>query len=267
MVKIILDVFMALLLILMYKKMAVSLSFHEIGGLAVFGLFLIHKLLNLDWVVGTSKRIFKRSLPGRTRFAYLIDLLLLLCMIFIILSGILISKTILTSIYSSNVFWKLGHYFISAAAIILLGVHIGLNWPFITKMFAGAIKLPRALAKPLGIICVAALLVFGGYSLVTSNLSRWLTGPFTSMTAPEGERLPESQGQFPVEEEGEGHGQGQGQGKGLGRSEVSADFDLGQIFEVIVTYGSITAVFAALTLLIERTIAAKNRSIRTSHIM
>ena len=41
-----LDLILFLLLALMYRKNAVCMRFHEIGGLVLCGLFLLHKGLN-----------------------------------------------------------------------------------------------------------------------------------------------------------------------------------------------------------------------------
>ena len=58
--KFILDILMALLLALMYNKRALGIAFHEIGGLALCGLFIIHKLLNWKWIKAVSTGLFSR---------------------------------------------------------------------------------------------------------------------------------------------------------------------------------------------------------------
>lgn len=54
MLKILLDAIMLLLLALMYQKRAISMHFHEIGGLILFGLFLFHNGVNWKWIRGVS---------------------------------------------------------------------------------------------------------------------------------------------------------------------------------------------------------------------
>ena len=41
-----LDLVLLILLALMYQKRVISMRFHELGGLALFGLFVLHKVLN-----------------------------------------------------------------------------------------------------------------------------------------------------------------------------------------------------------------------------
>ena len=250
-IRIILDAAMAVLLILMYKKTAISLEFHEIGGLVVGGMFLFHNLLNRKWIVGISRRIFSRSLAPRVRVGYAVNVLLLICVVFIAVSGIMISKTLLTGISGNVARATLGHYFFSAVALMLVGMHIGLHWSFIRTTFAKRLRLPRIVARPLGIVCLAAVLIYGGYSMVTSSFSHWLTDPIATMIASGDETLNAGEG----DHVGKGQGQGQGLGSGAGNGASSHGGALG----VIATYGSIVAVFAALTALIEKALGKRRR--------
>lgn len=226
---------MALLLILMYNELAISLRFHEVGGLVVCGMFICHNLLNRKWVVGISKRLFSHKLVARVRLGFALDVLLLLMMGFIAVSGVMISRTILLQISGDVQFWRHAHYFASALALVLIGVHIGLHWSFIRTSFARLLRLPRVVARPLGIACLTVVLAFGVYSMVSSSFVHWLEAPFS-----------ESEGGSP---DGIGRGQG-GQGRGLQRGaggSNSAEHPLA----VIATYGSIVAVPAALTVFTE----------------
>ena len=71
-IKIALDVVMAALLLMMYNKRIINLEFHEIGGLIVFGLFVIHQLFNWRWVINSTKRLFDKALPLKTKLNYVI---------------------------------------------------------------------------------------------------------------------------------------------------------------------------------------------------
>ena len=199
-VKIVLDVIMLLLLFLMYQKQVISLNFHEIGGLAVCGLFLIHKALNWKWISGITGKLFSKNLAGRARLGYAVDCLMLLSFLFIPISGVFISKTILTSISSPARIWKTGHYFASALAVILCGIHLGLHWNYIKTIFAKVIRLPGTAARPLFIVLLVVVLAYGCYSAATSSFLGWLAAPFQVSAAGE-----------------LGNGMGQGGGEGLGK--------------------------------------------------
>lgn len=179
-IKIILDIIMSALLVLMFNKNVISLDFHEIGGLFLCCFILIHKLLNWKWIVAVSKKIFSKDLAFKLRFSYIIDFLLLISMTTILVSGISISKVVFTGISLPGGNFKVLHYFASALSLILVGIHIGLHWGFVMGMFKKYVKIPAAIAKPISIILVIAVVLFGSYSMFTSNFSRWLTAPFTT---------------------------------------------------------------------------------------
>lgn len=48
--KFILDAVMAIILVLLYKKLVISLAFHEIAGLILFVLFAVHLIVNRKWI-------------------------------------------------------------------------------------------------------------------------------------------------------------------------------------------------------------------------
>jgi len=244
-IRILLDGAMAVLLILMYNELAISLSFHEKGGLVVCGMFIFHNVLNRKWIAGISRRMFGKALTTRVRVGYVLDVLLLITMAFIALSGIMISRTILLRISGDYEFWKHAHYFASAVALVLVGTHIGLHWSFIRTTFAKYVKLPRLVARPLGIVCLTVVLAFGVYSIITSNFIHWLEGPFTEEGAEGGNP------------DGVGKGQG-GTGRGLhgGSGAGSAEHPL----VVLATYGSIVAVPAVLTAFGESVLKRKKKS-------
>ena len=233
---------MALLLILMYKKLAISLSFHEIGGLVVCGMFIFHNTLNRKWIAGISKRMFGRKLAARVRLGYVLDVLLLIAMALIALSGIMISRTVLLGISGDVAFWRPLHYFASAVALVLVGIHIGLHWSFIRTSFARVLRVPRLISRPLGIAVLTAVLAYGVYGIATSNFIEWISEPLLG-------------------EESAGGGLHRGQGGG-GEDEAAA----GPVAALgtVATYGSIVVVPAALTAATESALKRRKRQPKLS---
>ncbi len=179
-IKIVLDIIMSVLLVLMFNKNVISLNFHEIGGLFVGGFFLVHMLLNWKWIVAVSKRIFSKELSFKLRFGYIIIFLLLISVLLILISGIFISKIIFAGFFTSSINWKSIHYFSAACSLILVGIHLGLNWGFVMGMFKKFIKIPTTIATPISVIIVIAIVSFGAYSVVTSSFTRWISSPFST---------------------------------------------------------------------------------------
>lgn len=104
--KIILDAVMLVLLLLMYDVRAISSAFHEIGGMALFGLFILHNALNLKWIAYSGRRLLSKTLPGRVRLKFIIDVLLFVSISLITVSGILISKVVFPAAHGEGAWMR-----------------------------------------------------------------------------------------------------------------------------------------------------------------
>ncbi len=254
--KLILDACMITLLALMYKLRVVSIAFHEIGGLALLGLFLIHLLLSARWIRACTRRCFVRGTAGMVRARYIVGSLLLLSFLTIGITGALISRVVF-SVHALGDFRTL-HYFASALAIVLLGVHLGLHVEFIFGRLVrkGANKAAKAMLA----IIVAGMVAFGGYSLSTSSFLSYLTAPLQTARFAHGSFEPvcdaalDGSDALPtdlslltnvVSSYGGGHGQGRGGGSGRGEGRGAGEQTDPAL--LIAQYVSITALFAAIT--------------------
>ena len=184
--KLVLDAIMLILLVLMYRKQAVSMAFHEIGGLALIGLFVIHHLVNGRWIAAATKRFFSKATSGFVRACYLVNALLLLAFLAVGVTGVLISKVVFSLHVAGN--FKTLHYFSSALAVILMGVHLGLHADYIFgKLFK---KGANRIAKAAVAVVLACLIAFGGYSLTTTNFVSYLAAPLQANNFAHGEFQP-----------------------------------------------------------------------------
>lgn len=183
--KFFLDLGLMVLLVLMYNKRVFNMTFHELGGLILFGVILVHLIINYRWIVTVTKRLFSKTIPVRTRLGYLLNILLLITFILIIISGIMISKTLFhLNIRGGS--WKTIHYSASAVALLLTGLHLGLHKQFIFNTLKKIIPLPRKISRVIGIVFTLLITIFGCYSMVTTSFSRWLSMPFTSAQMQDG---------------------------------------------------------------------------------
>jgi len=176
--KFILDVFMLLVLLAMYNKKALGVGLHEIIGLGLLAVFIIHILINGKWITAVSARLFRRGLPVKTKVSYLVSCLLLLAFIAVGVSGIFISEILFN--LAGSPWWKSIHLFSAACALLLMGLHLGLNKSFISGIVRKILPLPAKLARITGLICTAILLVYGGLALTSTSFSNWLAVPFDS---------------------------------------------------------------------------------------
>lgn len=264
--KLLLDVCMLSLLVLMYQKRVISMRFHETGGLVLFALFLLHNALNRKWVKAVSVKVFQRGLPLRSRVCWLIDALLFLAIAATIVTGLLMAKTLPTAVQGAYLV-KPWHYFAGASALILTGIHLGLHGKYLHSVLLSKLPLPQRAAKGLGTVILVLVLAFGTHSLTTSHFSSWLSGPFQANVV-----FSESHQQPPAEHPGElehigggkheGPGKGRGQGLGMGKNAQGGALQQPSVQNVLLTaatYVSITAVFAFLTVVLEKVLLLLHR--------
>jgi hypothetical protein len=128
-------------LILMDPKAYLGMWFHEWAGLLIALFYILHKILNWNWIKESSKRLFGK-LPVKVRLNYILDLLLLIGFTLIIWSGMGISKTINFSWLGFDrghqMIYKGLHTGVSMLVIIILGIHLGLHWDWVLARFRRA---------------------------------------------------------------------------------------------------------------------------------
>ncbi|MDR1712974.1 MAG: DUF4405 domain-containing protein, partial [Coriobacteriales bacterium] len=180
-IKFTLDFIMALTVVLLYESHVINLAFHEIAGICIFGVFLIHCLFNWKWVTGVGAKLFSRSIPARTRFSYWMTILCILLFACIIISGVFISKVLFGQMLSDNrtlgTVFRVMHIFCSALSLIVLGIHVGLYWDFVKRLVGKAIKLPRQAARPVAMVLLAAVCVTGVWSIYSTDFRTWILSP------------------------------------------------------------------------------------------
>lgn len=120
-------------LLFLMEPLSTGLYLHEWAGLFICVFFILHQLINWIWIKSTTQRIIG-PLPNRIRVKYIVDLLLLVGFVFIVFSGIKIARLIDLSwlgLGGKSIFWKLAHISFSSLIIILVGIHLGLNWSWV----------------------------------------------------------------------------------------------------------------------------------------
>jgi hypothetical protein len=171
--KLTLDLLMGITFALFFNKSVLGgLAFHEWAGVIFGGAILTHILLNATFVKKITLRLFDRALPGKTRFSYLLSFLLLLGMLFIIFSGLVISRVVWPSLEFGDARWfKISHLAISYVTLALIGVHIGMYWHWVMKMFNSFLHFRFSkLISRIILITLAILVVgFGVYQFNATN--------------------------------------------------------------------------------------------------
>lgn len=231
--KIILDCIMAVSILFLYKKNVLTLTVHEIAGVIICVLFIVHVLLNKKWVVALTKTLFSKTSTIRAKISYIVDFLLAISFLGILITGIGISKTVFKSFAFIGAKGNPYHFFFSGLSLILLGIHIGLHWKW-TK--ANILKFYDKSIKPIKVTINAVIIAiscWGVYALSKSSMGLWLTAIFKNGNSQIG-----------------GMGRGPGGGKGKGVQNIT----FSNIFQTFITFLSITILFAFVTVMIEKII-------------
>lgn len=253
--KLLLDLALLALLSLMYRKNAVSMRFHELGGLALCGLFLIHKALNWKWIRSVTTGIIRRKTKLNAR--WVVDVLLLVSMTAVLVTGLLISKTLPTAISGARGL-QIWHYFFSAASLVLSGIHLGLHDTHLKNQLWNKLPLPKAARKTLGILLLCVLFCFGSFHLVTTGFVSQFTRPFVGMNIPQEGSRPDFGEMEHSPKDGGGRGNGSdkgmgegienGQGKSMQRPEQNQyGISVSNAISIFAAYASILCWFAIIT--------------------
>ena len=141
-----LDVFLFVGLILLLSPFSTGLSGHEFIG-AIFFLFLIlHLLFSWSWIKGSTRRFLVQS-GWRERFNYILNLTLFVFVVLEIVSGLIVSQILVPSIGIKTISddaWRGLHQQSSVAIVILISLHISLNWQRMVSYFRKRISPPNS---------------------------------------------------------------------------------------------------------------------------
>ncbi len=128
-----LDIALALVFAALMEEHFTGLRIHELVGVVVAFAFLIHIALHLDWIVSITRTFFVR-LFHETRLNYVLNLALFIDMVVVIVSGILISRTLGLSLglaADAQFPLQLLHTGASQLSLIIVGFHVALHWKWI----------------------------------------------------------------------------------------------------------------------------------------
>jgi len=110
-----------------------GLRLHELIGLAFGIALLIHFLLHLDWVWSITKTFFRALLP-ETRLNYILNALLLIDAGVMVISGILISRTLgltFTLGRVAGLSWERIHILSAGLSLVIIAFHIAMHWKWL----------------------------------------------------------------------------------------------------------------------------------------
>jgi len=110
-----------------------GMTVHEWLALAFTAAIVTHLLFHWDWLVGVTKKFFKK-LIHQSRLNYVVDALFFVAMTISMFSGLLISKSILSTLgiqLNAGHNWESIHKLASDASLIMLGLHFALHFKWV----------------------------------------------------------------------------------------------------------------------------------------
>lgn len=129
------DILLLILFLIASAPVATGVAVHEWVSFLYLVPFVIHLLLHWDWLMAIPQRFFKK-LSLQQRLNVVLNTSLYLLMIFVTLSGILISEAalpILGITLKPDGFWHSTHHTSSNLLFPLLGIHLALHWGWIVN--------------------------------------------------------------------------------------------------------------------------------------
>ncbi|RPD94300.1 DUF4405 domain-containing protein [Aureibaculum marinum] len=133
----ILDLFFFILMIFVLIPQSTGIAIHEWLSFIILLPFLLHLILNWNWIVTHSKKLFNRK-KRKIKFDYIFNWLLYIVMMVVTVSGIVISESTLLSIginFTITPFWTMIHNTSATLFIVLLGIHLALHWTWIVNTY------------------------------------------------------------------------------------------------------------------------------------
>lgn len=166
------DLAMTILLMLLMAFELVGRTAHEWLGAALFLLFILHHVLNRQWIRNLTKG---RYTPFRT-LQTISAVLVLLSMLASLLSAVLISRYVFAflPINGGASFGRTLHMLSAYWGFLFLSLHLGLNWTVMMGIAKKLLpKLPRfcTILARLAAFCIA---VYGIYALFRRDLPDYL---------------------------------------------------------------------------------------------
>jgi len=137
-INMVLDTSTFIAFILAMQPHGTGVPIHEWGSIALSVAIIAHLVLHWDWISGITRKLLGR-LPAETRFSYVLNLLFYIDMTLIILSGLLISKSVLPALglqvdeHAGP--WRRLHGLSADAGIIILALHVAVHRKWIASSF------------------------------------------------------------------------------------------------------------------------------------
>ena len=160
--KIIVDILMLLLMLLEYSKVHLSSEIHELIGILLIILVIIHLILNRNYL----KAIPKGKYNFKRKALLVINISFFAVFGLTAIFGILSNQYLLSSLNIGNLSIISYHKILAYVCLILLGMHLGFN---LEKIF-------KKIDSKLIYLIDIAIILLGAYSMIQVDFFNHITG-------------------------------------------------------------------------------------------
>ncbi|MDM7920570.1 MAG: DUF4405 domain-containing protein [Methanosarcina sp.] len=131
--KLAVDLFMAVLLLVSMASQLTGNTIHELLGVSLLSLFIVHNVLNRRWY----QKVLKGKHNVRRVLNTAVNLLLLVNMMLLAVSSVMISRAVFAFIpVDGGLIARQMHILATYWGFILISIHIGMHW----RMIIGAAR-------------------------------------------------------------------------------------------------------------------------------
>jgi hypothetical protein len=135
--------------LLLMEPRATGLAIHEWLGVAITFPIITHLLLNWQWVVTVTKKMFS-ALPLATRTNQILNTILFVAAVVAIQSGVMISEVALPGVadlLGGSGAWRGLHALSSTTVAFGVVVHAALHWRWLARTAARMLGVPMTPAR------------------------------------------------------------------------------------------------------------------------
>lgn len=162
--KISLDVIMLIIYTFLTFGADLSGLAHEILGIAMGAIFLIHILINAKAFSAMTKSIRNHKATTKVKILVILDILLFFVMPVAIVSGVLISKDLLNMGFNWMIF--LIHQISSYAGFAILILHLGVHAGYVLSYFKSKSAIGKAVLNCGLAVYMVAIMYFGAINSI-----------------------------------------------------------------------------------------------------
>ena len=163
--KLILDILMFIFMILEFSHSYMDSIYHEIIGIILFILFIIHMIFNKNYFIS----IFKGNINV---LMFIVNSLFLISFLLTIVFGVLSSQDVLVFLNIKSLIILKLHKNFAYISLLFLGIHLGINFKTVFS------KLNKYFNKKVLLIIDIIIVLVGVYSFIDLDIINHLIGKY-----------------------------------------------------------------------------------------